>query len=236
MIAIIKYNAGNIRSVSNALHRLGVDAVVTDEPKLLREADKVIFPGVGEASSAMNYLRERCLDEVLKNLHQPFLGICLGLQLMCKHSEEGDTECLGIFSENVRRFPTAKEKVPHMGWNNCVELKGPLFREITPSPLRGTPPFQGESLLSEPTLDQGASSPPSERRGVPKGRGGYFENSDFYFVHSYYAELGSQTIAQCDYILPFSAALQKDNFHAVQFHPEKSADVGQQLIKNFLEL
>ena len=193
MIAVVKYNAGNIRSVMNALHRLGVEATVTDDPKLLREADKVIFPGVGEASSAMRYLRERGLDEVLKNLNQPFLGICLGLQLMCKHSEEGDTECLGIFTENVKRFPSAKKKVPHMGWNNCAELKGPLFKGIS-------------------------------------------TEDDFYFVHSYYAELGSQTTAQCDYILPFSAALQQDNFHAVQFHPEKSADVGQRLIKNFLEL
>jgi glutamine amidotransferase len=193
LIAIVKYNAGNIRSVTNALHRLGVDALVTDDPKPLREAEKVIFPGVGEASSAMRYLRERGLDEVLKNLNQPFLGICLGLQLMCKHSEEGNTDCLGIFNENVKRFPSAKEKVPHMGWNNCSKLKGPLFKGISPA-------------------------------------------DDFYFVHSYYAELGSQTTAQCDYILPFSAALQKDNFHAVQFHPEKSADVGQQLIKNFLQL
>lgn len=193
MIAVVKYNAGNIRSVMNALHRLGVDATVTDDPQLLREAEKVIFPGVGEASSAMRYLRERGLDEVLKNLDQPFLGICLGLQLMCKYSEEGDTECLGIFSENVKRFPSGKEKVPHMGWNNCTDLKEPLFDRIS-------------------------------------------TEDDFYFVHSYYAELGSQTTAQCDYILPFSAALQKDNFHAVQFHPEKSAEVGQQLIKNFLEL
>jgi glutamine amidotransferase len=193
MIAVVKYNAGNIRSVINALHRLGADATVTDDPTLLREAEKVIFPGVGEASSAMRYLRERGLDEVLKNLNQPFLGICLGLQLMCKHSEEGDTECLGIFSEKVKRFPSSNEKVPHMGWNNCNELKGPLFNGIS-------------------------------------------SDDDFYFVHSYYAELGSQTTAQCDYILPFSAALQKDNFHAVQFHPEKSAEVGQQLIKNFLEL
>lgn len=193
MIAIVKYNAGNIRSVTNALQRLGVEALVTDDPKALREAEKVIFPGVGEASSAMRYLRERGLDEVLRNLQQPFLGICLGLQLMCKHSEEGDTDCLGIFDENVKRFSYTKEKVPHMGWNNCSELKGPLF--------------DGISIAD-----------------------------DFYFVHSYYAELGLQTTAQCDYILPFSAALQKDNFHAVQFHPEKSADVGQQLIKNFLEL
>ena len=193
MIAIVKYNAGNIRSVMNALHRLGVEALVTDDPELLREADKVIFPGVGEASSAMRYLRERELDQVLKNLHQPFLGICLGLQLMCKHSEEGDTECLGIFTENVKRFPSGKEKVPHMGWNNCSTLKGPLFEGIS-------------------------------------------TEDDFYFVHSYYAELGSQTTAECDYILPFSAALQQDNFHAVQFHPEKSADAGQQLIKNFLQL
>lgn len=193
MIAIVKYNAGNIRSVQNALHRLGVDAVVTDNPDLLREAEKVIFPGVGEASTAMQYLRERGLDEVLKNLHQPFLGICLGLQLMCVHSEEANTDCLGIFNERVKRFPTAKQKVPHMGWNNCSELKGSLFDGIDAA-------------------------------------------DDFYFVHSYYAELGSQTTAQCDYILPFSAALQKDNFHAVQFHPEKSAEIGQQLIKNFLEL
>ncbi len=193
MIAIVKYNAGNIRSVTNALQRLGVEALVTDDPKALREAEKVIFPGVGEASSAMRYLRERGLDEVLRNLQQPFLGICLGLQLMCKHSEEGDTDCLGIFDENVKRFSYTKEKVPHMGWNNCSELKGPLFNGISIA-------------------------------------------DDFYFVHSYYAELGLQTTAQCDYILPFSAALQKDNFHAVQFHPEKSADVGQQLIKNFLEL
>ncbi|MDA9120515.1 imidazole glycerol phosphate synthase subunit HisH [Flavobacteriales bacterium] len=193
MIAIVKYNAGNVRSVQNALHRLGVDAVVTDNPEQLREAEKVIFPGVGEASTAMKYLKERGLDEVLKNLHQPFLGICLGLQLMCKHSEEGDTECLGIFNENVKRFPTSKLKVPHMGWNNCSVLKEPLFAGINTS-------------------------------------------DDFYFVHSYYAELGSQTTAQCDYVLPFSAALQKDNFHAVQFHPEKSAEIGQQLIKNFLEL
>lgn len=193
MIAILKYNAGNIRSVTNALNRLGVEVEVTDDPKLLREAEKVIFPGVGEASSAMRYLCERGLDEVLKNLQQPFLGICLGLQLMCKHSEEGDTDCLGIFNENVKRFPSAKEKVPHMGWNNCSELKGPLFTDIS-------------------------------------------TDDDFYFVHSYYAELGTQTTAQCDYILPISAALQKDNFHAVQFHPEKSADVGQQLIKNFLLL
>ena len=193
MIAIVKYNAGNVRSVQNALHRLGVDAVVTDNPEQLREAEKVIFPGVGEASTAMKYLKERGLDEVLKNLHQPFLGICLGLQLMCKHSEEADTDCLGIFNEYVKRFPTAKQKVPHMGWNNCSVLKEPLFNGINTS-------------------------------------------DDFYFVHSYYAELGSQTTAECDYILPFSAALQKDNFHAVQFHPEKSAEIGQLLIKNFLEL
>ena len=159
MIAIVKYNAGNVRSVQNALHRLGVDAVVTDNPEQLRNAEKVIFPGVGEASTAMQYLRERGLDEVLNNLHQPFLGICLGLQLMCEHSEEGDTDCLGIFNERVKRFPTAKEKIPHMGWNNCSELKNPLFKGIS-------------------TAD------------------------DFYFVHSYYAELGTQTIAQCNYILP----------------------------------
>ena len=192
MIAVVKYNAGNTRSVLNALHRLGVEAVVTDDAEQLRQADKVIFPGVGEAATAMQHLREHGLDSVLRQLQQPFLGICLGLQLMCEHSEEGDVPCLGIFNHRVKRFP-ATGTVPHMGWNDLVSTDGPLFNGIAPS-------------------------------------------TDFYFVHSYYADIGLNSSAVCDYLLPFSAALQKDNFHAVQFHPEKSAESGQLLIKNFLDL
>ena len=192
MIAVVKYNAGNTRSVLNALHRLGVEAVVTDDAEQLRQADKVIFPGVGEAATAMQHLLEHGLDRVLRQLQQPFLGICLGLQLMCEHSEEGDVPCLGIFNHRVKRFP-ATGTVPHMGWNDLVSTDGPLFMGIAPS-------------------------------------------TDFYFVHSYYAEIGLNSSAVCDYLLPFSAALQKDNFHAVQFHPEKSAEAGQLLIKNFLDL
>lgn len=192
MIAIVKYNAGNIRSVENALHRLGVEYELTDAPERLQAADKVIFPGVGEASSAMAYLRERGLDHTIRALRKPFLGICLGLQLMCAHSEEGDTECLGIFPERVKRFPSTG-KVPHMGWNNFTKVRGPLFQGI---------------LLED----------------------------DMYFVHSYYAEVGEDTVAITDYILPFSAALHRDHFHGVQFHPEKSAEAGQRLIANFLQL
>jgi imidazole glycerol-phosphate synthase subunit HisH len=192
MIAIVKYNAGNIRSVENALRRLGADFEVTDAPEKLRAADKVIFPGVGEARSAMAYLRERGLDQVIRNLQNPFLGICLGLQLMCKHSEEGDTECLGIYQENILKFPPIG-KVPHMGWNDFTALKGPLFNGIQPS-------------------------------------------DNMYFVHSYYAEVGEETSAKTDYLVPFSAALQRDNFYGVQFHPEKSAEAGQKLIQNFLQL
>lgn len=192
MIAVVKYNAGNIRSVINALHRLGCDATVTDKPELLRSADKVIFPGVGEASTAMDYLSEKGIDQILKNLHQPFLGVCLGLQLMCAHSEEGDTQCLGIFPEKVKRFPPA-DKVPHMGWNSID--------------------FEDHILF----------------KGVDQGE-------DMYFVHSYFAERSVDTIATTDYILKFSSALSRDNFHAVQFHPEKSAAAGERILKNFLEL
>ena len=192
MIAIIKYNAGNIRSVQNALNRLGYKSVITDDPDAILSADKVIFPGVGEASSAMKYLREKGLDKVLWSVKKPMLGICLGLQLMCDHSEEGDTKCLGIFNAVVKKFPPL-DKVPHMGWNNFTNIKGTLFNHIE------------------------------------------LEN-DVYFVHGYYAELSDETVATCNYIQPFSAAMQKDNFYATQFHPEKSADVGAQLLKNFLEL
>jgi glutamine amidotransferase len=192
MIAIIKYNAGNVKSVENAVRRLGYDCCITDDVEEIRAAEKVIFPGVGEASSAMAYLRERGLDQVIKSIEQPFLGICLGLQLMCTHSEEGDTPCLGIFDTEVKLFP-ATQKVPHMGWNSFDTLEGSLFEGVE-------------------TKD------------------------DVYYVHSYYAEPCLSTIATCHYIRPFSAGLQKDNFYATQFHPEKSAQVGQQILKNFLEL
>lgn len=192
MIAIVKYNAGNIKSIMNALDRLDAEVILSDEPEVLRSASKIIFPGVGEASTAMKYLKEKQLDQLIKNLKQPFLGICLGQQLMCEYSEEGDTKCLGIFKERVKKFPP-KGKVPHMGWNNFTEVKSPLFEGIDPS-------------------------------------------EDMYFVHSYYVEVGKDTIATTDYLIPFSSALQKDNFYAVQFHPEKSADAGQRLLKNFLEL
>lgn len=192
MIAIVKYNAGNIKSVENALLRLGYDCVVTDDKKTLVEASKVIFPGVGEAKSAMKYLIDKGLDEVILNLKQPVLGICLGLQLMCSESEEGNTKCLGIFNNKVRRFEET-DLVPHMGWNNISAIKGDLFKGIE-------------------------------------------NNQDTYFVHIYYAELSEDTSAICEYITPFSASLEKNNFYATQFHPEKSADIGEIIIKNFLEL
>jgi glutamine amidotransferase len=192
MIAIIDYNAGNISSVQNALNRLGYDSIITRDKNQIVNADKVILPGVGEASSAMSYLKKYELDSLIKELKQPFLGICLGMQLMCKYSEEGAVDCLGIFDRAVKLFPP-EEKVPHMGWNDLSALKGDLFKNIKP-------------------LD------------------------DVYFVHSFYAELGNDTAAKCDYILPFSAAFQKDNFYATQFHPEKSAAIGEKILKNFLEL
>lgn len=192
-IAIIKYNAGNIQSVLYALERIGVEAVVTDDPVQIQNADKVIFPGVGEASSAMQYLRERKLDEVIKNLKQPVLGICLGMQLMCKYSEENDTDCMNIFDVTVKRFSTndPSVKIPQIGWNNIYDLKTRLFSDVP-------------------------------------------ENSFIYLVHSYYAGLCDETIATCNYVQPYSAALQKDNFYGVQFHPEKSADAGERILKNFL--
>jgi len=192
MIAILKYNAGNTKSVQNAIQRLGYESIVTDDIEALQAADKVIFPGVGEAGSAMEYLKAKGLDVVLKNLTQPVLGICLGLQLMCKSSEESTTEGLGIFDVLVKKFPSTGI-VPHMGWNNFSAIDSPLFE-------------------------------------------GIFIEDNIYFVHSYYAELSESTIAQCDYLLPFSAALQKDNFYAVQFHTEKSGAVGEQILKNFLAL
>ncbi|MEX6687351.1 imidazole glycerol phosphate synthase subunit HisH [Danxiaibacter flavus] len=190
-LTIIKYNAGNIQSVLYALERIGMEAVVTDDHQLIREADKVIFPGVGEASSAMKYLKERGLDTLIKSLQQPVLGICLGMQLMCKYSEENNTDCLGIFDEQVRKFvPQNGEKVPQIGWNNIYDLKSPLFSNVA-------------------------------------------EESYCYFVHGYAASLGEHTIGTTNYIQPYSSALHKDNFYGVQFHPEKSATVGEQIIKNF---
>ncbi|NCI46957.1 imidazole glycerol phosphate synthase subunit HisH [Sediminibacterium soli] len=193
---IIKYNAGNIQSVLYALERIGAEALVTDDHEKIVSADKVIFPGVGEASTAMQYLKERNLDSLIRELRQPVLGICLGMQLMCTHSEENDTACLGIFEESVRKFqPSANGetvKVPQIGWNNIYGLKTDLFQ------------------------------------GVP-------ENSYCYFVHGYYAALGQHTIAKTDYPDPYSSALHRDNFYGVQFHPEKSARVGEQILKNFIE-
>ncbi len=193
MIAIIKYNAGNIRSVQNAVNRLGYESIITDNPTKIKAASKVIFPGVGEASSAMEYLKERKLDELIVSLKQPVLGICLGLQLMCTSSEEGNTTCLGIFDTQTKQFPP-KDKVPHMGWNNFSELKS-------------------SEILKDVKLED-----------------------DVYYVHGYYAEPCENTLALCNYIIPFSSIIQKDNFYAMQFHPEKSADVGEQLLKNFLNL
>jgi glutamine amidotransferase len=226
MIAIVKYNAGNIGSVTNALHRLGIENKVTDDPAELQAADKVIFPGVGEAGTAMKYLRERGLDKVLKELQQPVLGICLGMQLMCNHSEEGDTDCLGIFDTAVKLFRPSRalrqpqsdnsqgEKVPHMGWN-ILNTEGRLADNEAAN----------DKNLKSGVLDQGSLL----MQGLPK-------QADVYYVHSYYAEICEYTIGVCDYITPFSSVLQKDNFYATQFHPEKSAGVGEQILKNFINI
>ena len=197
-IVIIKYNAGNIRSVDFALQRLGVTALITDNQEEIRSADRVIFPGVGEASTTMSYLVAHKLNSLICDLKQPVLGICLGLQLMCTHSEEGNTKCLGIFPEMVRKFiknsdDSASFKIPHMGWNSVTELKSPLFKQIG-------------------------------------------EDDYFYFVHSFYATTGIDTAATCNYLIPFSAALNRNNFYATQFHPEKSGPTGAKLLENFINL
>lgn len=195
-VVIIKYNAGNIQSVQYALERIGASALVTDDHELIRSADKVIFPGVGEASTAMHYLQSRSLDVLLKGLQQPVLGICLGMQLMCKHSEENDTDCMDIFDEQVKLFQPEKSaglKVPQIGWNTIRDLSTPLFKDVP-------------------------------------------ENSFCYFVHGYYASKGEHTIATTDYVQPYSAALHRDNFYGVQFHPEKSALEGEKILHNFLSL
>lgn len=193
-IVIINYNAGNTKSVENALLRLGIQPIISDDILTIQQADKVIFPGVGHAAPTMQYLKERNLDIVIKNLKQPVLGICLGQQLMCTHSEEGNVDCLGIFPVQVKKFNSnnPNEKIPQMGWNEIHQLNSPLFKAIP-------------------------------------------ENAFVYFVHSYYCALSNYTIATTDYIIPFSAALQKDNFYAVQFHPEKSADVGNLILENFIK-
>lgn len=194
-VAIIKYNAGNVYSVDYALRRLGVEAVITDDKEVLCSADKVIFPGVGEAETTMRYLTQSGLDSVIKGLTQPVLGICLGMQLMCRFSEEGHVGGLNLFDVDVKRFiPTRHdEKVPHMGWNTIGQLKSPLFTDIA----------EGEFV---------------------------------YFVHSFYVPKGQHTIAETDYIHPFTAAIHKDNFYATQFHPEKSGKVGEHILHNFLSL
>lgn len=192
-LAIIKYNAGNIQSVSFALERLAVDFVITDDPETIKKADKVIFPGVGEASTTMKYLRDKNLDQLIRSLKQPTLGICLGMQLMCEHSEEYDTPCLGIFKETVKKFiPEGDYKVPHMGWNKLTLTNGWL----------------------DPVL----------------------EGKYAYFVHSYYVPVNEHTSAITEYIHPFSAVMHKDNFYAVQFHPEKSAGTGVKVIQSFLNI
>jgi len=194
-VTIIHYNAGNIQSVLYALERLGVTATVTDDPYLIQASDKVIFPGVGEASTAMAFLKERKLDQLIVSLKQPVLGICLGMQLMCQDSAENDTTCLGIFEAQVLAFKAeaVATKVPQIGWNNITNLKTELFN------------------------------------GVP-------ENSYTYFVHGFYAGLCNHTIATTAYIQPYSSGLHKNNFYGVQFHPEKSAAIGEQIIQNFLAL
>lgn len=191
-VVIIKYNAGNIRSVLFALDRIGVTALVTDDPNEIRSADRVIFPGVGEASSAMLYLRAKGLDRLIPTLTQPVLGICLGMQLMCAWSEENATDCLGIFPMTVKKFAEDKGlKVPQIGWNTISDFKTELFSQLA-------------------------------------------ESSYVYFVHGYYVPQSEYTIALATYTHTYSAAIAKDNFMAVQFHPEKSGDAGEQILRNFL--
>ena len=191
-LSIIRYNAGNIQSVSFALERLGVDFTITDDPETIKKSDKVLFPGVGEARTTMNYLREKKLDLLIKDLKQPVFGICLGMQLLCKYSEENNTQCLGVFDEPVKRFEVRPGfKVPHMGWNQLTLSNGWL----------------------DPNVD----------------------NQSVYFVHSYYVPVNPNTSAITEYTVPFSAALQKNNFYAVQFHPEKSAEPGELVLKSFLK-
>ncbi|MBR4388847.1 MAG: imidazole glycerol phosphate synthase subunit HisH [Prevotella sp.] len=194
-IAVVKYNAGNVRSVLNALRRLDVEPILTDDAAALRSADGVIFPGQGEALGAMTYLRAHGLDEVIRSLRQPVLGICIGQQLLCRHSEEGDTDCLGIFDVDVKRFIPRlhSDKIPSMGWNRLNDLSSPLYN-------------------------------------------GLAEGIHVYFVHSYYVPVCTWTTATANYIHPYSASLQRDNFHATQYHPEKSGSAGELILRNFLDM
>jgi glutamine amidotransferase len=193
-IAIIKYNAGNVASVMYALDRIGQKYQLTDDPEQIKKADKVIFPGVGEASTAMAYLKEKGLDTLIKGLKQPVLATCIGMQLLCKHSEEGNVDCIGVFDVEVKKFISKDLKIPHVGWNS-IEQKGdnPLMHQL-----------QKEEFV--------------------------------YFVHSFYAPVNAYTTAVCEYVQPFSAMLQKDNFYAAQFHAEISGKAGEQILKNFLAL
>ena len=191
-VAIIKYNAGNVQSVIYALNRIGIEPILTDNPAEIKSSGRVIFPGVGEASSAMKYLRENKIDRLITELTQPFLGICLGMQLMCSFSEENNTDCLGIFNAEVRKFPKIK-KVPHIGWNTVTDFKSGIFKGVT-------------------------------------------DKSYLYFVHSYYVKMSENSIASTNYILNFSSAFQRDNFYGVQFHPEKSGQIGEQILKNFINI
>lgn len=197
-VAIVKYNAGNIYSVVNALRRMGIEPLLTDVAEELQKADRVLFPGQGEARGAMEYLKARRLDEVIRQLKQPVLGICVGQQLLCRHSEEGDVDCIGVFDAEVKRFQPQRheDKVPAMGWNRLYNLKSQLYKGFSE-----------------------AQQPPY-----------------VYFVHSYYVPLCADTAATADYILPYSASLHKDNFYACQFHPEKSGKVGEQILRNFMEI
>ena len=191
-IVIINYGAGNIQSIKFAIQRLGYEAVLSNDPEEIQQADKVIFPGVGEASSAMRKLKESGLDTLVPKLKQPVLGICLGMQLMCNYTEEGNTKGLAIFDTDVLRFNNGV-KVPQIGWNQIEELKSSLFKDVA-------------------------------------------EKEYIYLVHSYYAPITEETVAQSTYGIAYSTALQKNNFYGTQFHPEKSSDVGEQILKNFLEL
>lgn len=195
-VAIVKYNAGNVFSVENAFRRLGVEPVLTDDAETIMKADRVVFPGQGEASTAMAYLRSHALDRLIVSLRQPVLGICIGQQLLCRHSAEGDVDCLGVFDAEVKKFVPSShdEKIPAMGWNQCFDTKGPLFKDFD----------QADGFV--------------------------------YFIHSYYVPLCDSTAATADYILPYSAALHKDNFYATQFHPEKSGKTGEKLLENFLNI
>nr|WP_303216913.1 imidazole glycerol phosphate synthase subunit HisH [uncultured Prevotella sp.] len=200
-VAIVKYNAGNIYSVVNAMKRLGINPILTDDAEMLQKADRVLFPGQGQAKEAMEYLKAHHLDQVIRDLKQPVLGICVGQQLLCRHSEEGDVDCIGIFDVDVKRFQPQRheDKVPAMGWNEIYDLKTDLYKGFEKS---------SEALIHPYS----------------------------YFVHSYYVPLCEDTIATADYILPYSASLHKDNFYTCQFHPEKSGKVGEQILKNFLEI